>query len=168
MTTVRGRIIFGFIVDLAQLDTQATAAAGAYDHVFKEPVVTRDPQGRRVSGRKESTIRLPCQVETGTFQAQQMTPTANAPASKMTLVFHFRDLERLKLIDGATGQATIRVNDRVVQILTKDGRIEQVFPNPPGLFVIEATPSGFGFGGRKELLVVRCGDRPQAVTGPGG
>lgn len=162
---MRGRIIFGFIVELAQLDTQATSNAGAYDDIFREPKLTKDAQGRRVSGRQEKLVQLPCQVETGTFQALQMTPIGNAPPSKMTLVFHFRDLEERDLVAADTGQALIRVNDRVTQILTRDGRVEQTFPNPPGLFVIEATPSGFGFGGRKELLVVRCGDRPQAATG---
>lgn len=162
---MRGRLINVFTAELAQLDTSATAAGPpGYDPVFKEPKVSYDSTGRRESGRKEKLVRLPCQVETGTFETLRMTPTGNAPASQITLVFHFKDLEQCGLVDDKH-RPTLRVNDRLSAILDRAGEIvQQAFPYPPGLFATEVTPSGFGFGGNVNLIVMRFGTRAQAKT----
>lgn len=160
---MRGRLLNVFLAELAQLDTAATAAGPpGYDPIFREPKVSYDDAGTRSTGRREKAlVRLPCQVETGTFEALRMTPTGDAPRSQLTLVFHFRDLEQAGLVD-ADNRPTIRVNDRLNAIYDKAGAVVmQRFANPPGLFATEVTPSGFGFGGRVNLLVVRFGDRAQ-------
>lgn len=159
---MRGRILAPFLAELAQLDTQATTV----NAVLQEPTVTYDPvTGARSGGRAEKLVRVRCQVETGTFQAQGMTPTGDIPRSSLTLVFHFEDLEAAGLI-GPENRPMINVNDRLVRLLTEDGIEQQSFVRSP-VYVTEATPAGFGFGGFANLLVVRMGDRAQGVRGSG-
>lgn len=159
---MRGRLIFPFIAELARLDTEATAAGSpGYDDIFREPKVSYEPGGVRVVGRKEKPLRMRCQVETGTFEALRMLPTGDSPRSQFTLVFHYADFEKAGLVD-ANNRTPIHVNDRLVAIYDKGGITKMSdFPNPPGVFATEVTPSGFGFGGRVNLLVVRFGDRVQ-------
>lgn len=157
---MRGRILAPFTAELAQLDSQATTV----NAVLKEPTVRIDPvTGERTTGRAEKLTQVRCQVETGTFQAQDMAPTGDIPRSSLTLVMHFEDLEAAGLI-GPENRPLINVNDRLVRILTEDGVEQQSFVRSP-VYVTEATPAGFGFGGAVNLLVVRFGDRAQGVRG---
>jgi hypothetical protein len=39
-----------------------------------------------------------------------------------------------------------------------DGTLVQTFPDPPGMYVTEATPQ-FGLGGKRNLLLVRMQSR---------
>lgn len=163
MSLRRGKLINPFLVDIAQIDTAAMAAGPGFNKLLNEPRVSYDPiTGARDGGRREQIVRLRCQIETDTSERQRQTPGGNAPASAMVLILHFKDLERAGLVDPATNRPTLRVNDRVVQILTLAGAVSQVFPNPPGLYVLEVQPIGFGYGGKVNLLKVTTADRPQA------
>lgn len=156
---MRGRIICPFVAELAQLDTELTTT----DPLFREVRSTIDLAGKRTKTRAEKPAKCRCQVETGTFELQSMTTAGNAPASALTLVFHFQDLEEAGLVDAETNRAKIGVNDRLVKILNaEDEKVACDFARVP-VYITEATPSGFGFGGRVELLVCRMGDRPQAA-----
>ena len=157
---MRGRILAPFTAELAQFDSQATTVNAA----LKEPTVRIDPvTGARTHGRAEKLTRARCQVETGTFQAQGMAPMVDIPRSSLTLVFHYEDLDTAGLI-GPENRPMINVNDRLVRLLTEDGVEQQSFVRSP-VYVTEATPAGFGFGGAVNLLVVRFGDRAQGVRG---
>ena len=61
--------------------------------------------------REHPPVRVPCQVEPETLDALRMTPSGNTPQSSVDLVFHFRDLERLALVDATTGEALIRTRN---------------------------------------------------------
>jgi hypothetical protein len=176
---MRGRLIHPFLAELAQLDTTATAAdpdgpgglSSGYDADFREPALLPTPGGVAPSGtpdlgvgaRKEKpAIRLPCQIETDAFGAQQMGPAGNTPETEMTLIFHFEDLERLGLID-ANGDAAIRVNDRLLAIRRMDGTLVQQIRTPPGLYVAAVAPIAFGIGLERNLLKVTVQDREQAA-----
>lgn len=154
---MRGRLINPFIAVLGQLDTASTT----YVPLRREPTISYDPvTGARTSGRAETEARCVCQVETGTFELQQMSPTGNVPLSNMTLVFHYEDLAGAGLI-GPNNRPKINVGDRLKQILNVDDEsVASDFARSP-LYITEATPSGFGFGGRVNLLVCRISDRPQ-------
>jgi len=98
---MRGKLINPFLAEIAQLDTVATAAdpddtgpaTSGYDPDFKETVVFGALSGSRVDARRESApIRVPCQVEVGTFEVLQQLAAGNSPNSRIVLVFHFRDL----------------------------------------------------------------------------
>lgn len=171
---MKGRILAPFVAVLAQLDTIATAAnTPGYDALFREPTTTIDVMGKRTKARKERLVECRCQVETGTYELQSMTPTGNAPLSQLTLVFHYEDLDAAGLI-GDSNRPLVNVNDRLVKLLVDEtGETATDFDKLPNgqpavpVYITEATPSGYGFGGRVNLLVCRFGDRAQAQRAGG-
>ena len=173
---MRGRLIFPFLAELHRLDTTAMATVdpdgagpltSGYDEDFKEPVlVDADDDGVAEFLRCEyPPIRVPCQVEPDVVEALRMAPSGNAPRTAMDLVFHFRDLEKLGLVDAQSGEVFIRPGDRLGALYDVEGQLVQAVRTPPGLYVTEARPSGFGLHRRRprrNLLVVTFRDRPQA------
>jgi hypothetical protein len=166
---MRGRLIFPFYAEIARLDTAATAAdpdgAGSrtsgYDPVFREPVRLTGGVSARV---EKAPILVPCQVEDRLFEALQQAASGDAPNTAFTLTFHFRDLEFAGLVDAVTGDALIRKNDRIVSIRRKrdSALVQAVSPTRGGMYVVEATPAGFGLsGGERNLLLVRLEERAQ-------
>jgi hypothetical protein len=165
---MRGRLIFPFIAELHRLDTQAMAPD--YDEDFKEPVlVDSDDDGVGEPFRREHPpVRVPCQVEPEAFEALRMATSGNTPRSSFDLVFHFRDLEQLGLVDAASGDALIRPSDRLGALYARDGQLVQAVRTPPGLYVTEARPIGFGLHRRRpsrNLLLVSFQDRAAARSG---
>ena len=171
---MRGRLINPFVAELARLDTVATAAdpdgpgplTSGYDPDFKETVMVPATGERGTDARKEMpSIRIPCQVEVGTFEALQQLASGNSPDSKVTLVFHFRDLERMGLVDPGTGDALLGVNDRLVAIHDLVGNLVQAVRTPPGLYATEVQPQSFGLGLNRNLLLVTFEERELGVRG---
>lgn len=165
---MRGRLIFPFIAELHRLDTMAMAPD--YDEDFKEPILldSNDDGVAEPFRREHPPVRVPCQVESQAFEALRMATTGNTPRSSFDLVFHFRDLERLGLVDAASGDALIRPSDRLGALYAKDGKLVQAVRTPPGLYVIEAKPIGFGLHRRRpsrNLLLVSFQDRATARSG---
>jgi hypothetical protein len=170
---MRGKLIFPFLAELHRLDTVAMAGPGpgshasGYDADFREPVLMdADDDGLAEAFRREfSPVRVPCQVEPDAFESLRMTSSGNSPRTSFELVFHFRDLERLGLVDAATGDALIRPSDRLGALYDVTGALVQAVRTPPGLYVTEARPTGFGLHRRRprrNLLLVTFNDRPQA------
>lgn len=172
---MRGRLINPFLAEIAQLDTVATAAdpdgagplTSGYDPDFKETVLVA-PGGERVDARRETPfVRVPCQVEVGTLQAMQQLAAGNSPNSRIVLVFHFQDLERMALVEAESGEARLRVNDRLVAIRSLHGDLVQTVRTPPGLFATEVQPQSFGLGLSRNLLLVTFEERELATRGTG-
>lgn len=173
---MRGRLIFQFAAELRRLDPAATAAdpdaggplTSGYDEDFRESVLV-DPDGDGVGTpvrRELPAVRVPCQVDTKVFEELRMQAGGNAPRARLDLVFHFRDLERLGLVDATTGEALIRSGDRLAGIYDRSGELVQSVPAKPGLYVTEARPTGFGLGmarPRRNLLLVTFEDRELAT-----
>lgn len=173
---MRGRLIFAFLAELHLFDTASMATVdpddagpltGGYDPDFKEPVlVDADGDGTAEPFRRERPpLRVPCQVEPEALEVLRMTMSGNTPRSSLDLVFHFRDLERLGLVDAASGDAIVRPGDRLGALLSLDGALVQTVRTPPGLYVSEARPLGFGLHRRRprrNLLLVSFQDRPAA------
>jgi hypothetical protein len=165
---MRGRLIFAFLAELHRLDTVATATTPpGYDDDFKEPALldTGGAIGERVR-REHPPVLLPCQVETEAFESLQSFAAGSSPRSHVRLVFHFADLERAGLVDPATGAALVRVGDRLGAILDSGGELVQRIRTPPGLYVTEARPTGFGLfmaRPRRNLLLVSFDDREVAA-----
>ncbi len=174
---MRGRLIFKFLAELHRLDTKALATedpdgagplTGGYDPDFKEPVLVdtnEDGIGERIRN-EHAPVRVPCQVEPDTFEALQEYASGNSPRSRVRLVFHFAELERLGLVDFATGDALVRVGDRLGALYDLGGALVQAVRTPPGLFVTEAKPMGFGLfmpRPRRNLLLATFEDRETAA-----
>ena len=166
---MRGALISAFSAELAQLDAAATAAppagptgpASGYDLDFQETVLVPSVGGRGLDARRErAPLLLPCQVEVQSFGELQEVLTGNSPRAQLTLVFHFRDLEARKLVDPITGDAGLRMGDRLVAIRDRrTGEVVQAVRTPPGLYLTEAQPQSFGLGSRRNLLLAIFGDR---------
>jgi hypothetical protein len=167
----RGRLIFPVLAELYQLDSAATARGplrdgAGFDADFREPVlVDRDGDGLAEPYRIEGgPILVPAQVEVMALQEVKMTGAGDAPASKVALVMHFRDLTRMGLVDPFTGASRIGVGTRLGALRDPRGRLIQAFPDRPGLFATESKPMSFGLGPHptRNLLLVTFEDRPQA------
>jgi hypothetical protein len=173
---VRGRLLQAFAAELAQLDTAATAAdpdgpgplTSGYDADFQETVLvpSEGPRGRDAR-REKPVTRVPCQIEVQSFGELAELTAGNSPRSHLVLVFHFADLERLGLVDPTTGDALLRVGDRLVAIrdLRTDALVQAV-RTPPGLYLTEPQPQ-FGLGGRRNLLLATFGERALGPQGGG-
>lgn len=80
-------------------------------------MVDQDDDGVGERVRQEyPPARVPCQVDTRVFDELRMMASGNAPRSRLDLVFHFKDLERMGLVDAASGDALIRPGDRLAAI----------------------------------------------------
>jgi hypothetical protein len=174
---MRGRLIFKFLAELCRLDTAGTATqdpdgagplTGGYDPDFKESVlVDTDDDGIGERVRVEHPpVRVPCQVDTKALEELRMLASGNAPRTTIDLVFHFKNLEKLGLVDEATGDALIRPGDRLACIRDLCGSLIQEVRTPPGLYVTKTAPFGFGLNLRKplrNLLLVTFEDRMQGA-----
>lgn len=163
---MRGRLICPLIAEIARLDTSGTANAGGYDADFRSTKTTY-PGGVRTSSRVElAPVQVFCQVELATWERQQQQAAGNQPDSGLTLVFHYRELERRGLVDPATSEALFRVNDRLVRLLDRrtGNANELVRVAAGGLYATQVSPAGAGLGGRRNLLLVTFDDRAQGLT----
>jgi hypothetical protein len=162
---VRGALLFVFLAEIFRLDRrgQAPNSPVQMDADFREPVrLDRNGDGIGEELRRElPPVYIPCQVEPKKFEEQRQLPSGNAPDSALELVMHFRDLERLGLVDEG-GNAVLAVGDRLGGIYTRSMRPEWTVRNPPGLFVTEVRPLGFGLSlsrPRRNLLMVSFRER---------
>lgn len=165
---MRGRLIFPFVAELHRLDAHATATTPpGYDDDFKEPALldAGAALGQRVR-REHPPVLLPCQVESEAFEALHEFAAGNSPRSHVRLVLHFAHLERLGLVNPKTGDAMVRVGDRLGALYDGAGMLVQRIRTPPGLYVTEARPAGFGLfmaRPRRNLLIVTLDDREVAA-----
>ena len=176
---MRGRLVFPFLVELAQLDTAATEAdpdgagpltSGYHEH-FREPlmVLAAPTDQTGVSARVEATpIQFRAQIEPVQFERLEMMLGGDSPDSRFAIIAHYRDLENLNLIDSVTGKPLIRKNDRLVRILNCDtGALIEAIPDPPGLFVRQVQSRGFGPGRTRNILLIEFEEREQSVRAAG-
>jgi hypothetical protein len=178
---MRGFLINPVIAVIAQLDTLATdqdpdasgALTSGYDDVLKEPrLVRRKPRDfgapRPPSTRREKQpIEIPTQIEARNEELQQEMAAGSTQGALLTLVFHFKDLEAIGMVDPTNGKALLKVNDRLCSLKHKiSGDLIQEYPTPPGLYAQEILPVSYGLiGGYRNLLLVRFEDREQSARG---
>jgi hypothetical protein len=172
---MRGFLIFPFVAELYRLDRGPFVPAPgpgpdprAYDDDFREGVlVDQDEDGLSERVRREhAPVRLPCQVEADTYEALARAAAGHTPRSSFKLVLHFADLEREGLVEPQTGEARVRVGDRLGAIYDKAGVLVQSVRTPPGLYVTEARPVGWGLDPvrpTRNLLLLTLGDRSPVV-----
>ncbi len=166
---MRGRLVFPILAELHRLDRRGIAASTpSYDVDFKEPALLDVGEAIGVRARREHPpIRVPCQIESEAFEALgEMSGAGATLHSQLRLVFHFQHLERVGLVDATTGAALICVGDRVDGFFDTTGALIQRVRTPPGLYVTEARPIGFGLfmpRPRRNLLLVTLDERDTAA-----
>ncbi len=153
------RLIRPLLVEIARLDTQATA----YDNDFREPSLGGAPPTGEPDRDESDTVQIKAQVEFEGLGRQVQTFTGNMPDSQLVLVLDFDDLAKRGLIDAASNETSLRVNDRVVSIRNGKGILIQSFPNPPGLFITELR-SSYGMERDRNIILAFCNDREKALA----
>lgn len=174
---MRGRLIFPFLVELAQLDTVATEAdpdgagplTSGYNEFFRSPVkVLENPtdQVGKDSRVESGPIQFLAQIEPKMFERLTMLAGGESPDSRFGIIAHYDDLERRGFLDATTKKTTIRKNDRLVRILNCDtGELIETIANPPGLFVHQVQPIGWGLGRERNLLLIEFEERERSIQG---
>lgn len=130
------------------------------DPDYREPVLV--PSANRIGtlNRIEmAAVTVPAQVDTESLERLQMAAPGDESAGVLILTMKFADLEELGLLDPVTFNPLLK--RARLDAIQKDGETVYQFPNPPGLFVDQMTPS-FGFGGKRDLLTVRLSTRDRA------
>lgn len=153
---MRGRLINRFGVQIYRLDPVGTAEDPGYDSTFREVNVQSTADGLGKVERAElAPIVVPGQFSSNLdFLRLQMSNAGNLAEGMFRVLFHFRDLESMGLVETTTGLAQIKPRDRLGGIYhIKTGALIQTIPNPPGLFVQSADPR-FGLGDSRNLLMV--------------
>jgi len=163
----RGRLIFPFTLEIAQLDLAATQDAG-FDPDFREAIITATDDRIGASTRTETLVKV-----TGSFHSPQgfsqlqQALTGNLQKVDVVVLLHFQELENLGLIEASTGSALIKVGDRLHAIYNyQTGALIQQIQNPPGAFITKASPI-FGLEGDRNLLEVTFTSRDQGGSAGG-
>lgn len=155
-----------------RLDVAATRAfappgrPSGYSSAFRSPVQYDDAtSGARSSSRRESApVRVPCQMESRSFEQLRKELGGDVPASAVVLVCHRKDLARLALIDVATKRVSIRKGDRVSAV-ERFGSPVGTAALPlagEGLYIFHVLPAGFGLGpDGYDLELLYCHERPE-------
>lgn len=157
----RGRLIFKFMCEIAPIDIGASAVSNGYDSEFRErkivPTADRIGNTKRVEG---PMYRIPAQFgSTDQFRRLQMMATGNADSNGFTILFHFKDLEQLGLVESFTQNSLLKVGDRLNAIYDyRTGVLVQQLPMSCAVYVTEAQPI-FGMGGTRNLLACTFKDR---------
>jgi hypothetical protein len=68
-------------------------------------------------------------------------------------------------VDPATGDALLRLNDRLVAIRDMAGNLVQAVRTPPGLYATEVQPQSFGLGRARNLAIVTFHERELGARG---
>lgn len=166
---MRGRLIQRFKAEIARLDTKETSDDGGYDEDFREVVatdaVTKNGIGT-LERREHTAVLIPCQIGSRVWEALRMNEQGNAPRSDLTLYFHFADLERLSLVSATTGESLLHIGDRLVSIRDYSSEaVIQSIRTPPGLYVTEANPSGWGLNMSKpQRNILRVTFQPRSAV----
>lgn len=168
---MRARTLRPVWAEIAMLDAVATRAATkaptitkGFDDDFKEVVVVTTNGARIVERKEQDSIFIPSQVEVDAFEALQMMTTGNSPNTTIRIVWAFRNLEEMGLIDPETGDCLVRVNDRLVSFCDDCRNRFAVVRTPPGLYVTQLQPT-FGISNTRDLLIVTLEDREQFTHG---
>lgn len=159
---MRGRLIFPFMAEICRF-----TGAPVEDPDFKEPVrFDQDGDGVGEPPNVElPALRLRCQVDAEAYEALRMAASGETPRQGFDLLFHVSDLQRQGLL--VDGQPLIRPRDRLAGLYDLAGKVVYVVATPPGLYVSQVRPTGFGMGlpnPRWNLLRVSFAERSLAAS----
>lgn len=117
-----------------------------YDETFREPIVYDQAKVRTDARRELPPVRVPCQIESLSFETLRQLALGDAPVTNMVFVFHRRDLESLGLLD-ANRDVVLKKGDRIsaIERLNVPGSVVRTL-REPGLFVFEMRPRSWGMG----------------------
>jgi hypothetical protein len=180
-----GRLIFPQWAAILRLDPAATASpiTGGQHPIFREPIPSYTPTpGTSVAVRGDTRRYMPpvfiqTQIERYTYRQFRMGGGGDVPDSKLTLVMLATDLKRLGLLDPATGNPLLKIDDRCLGTWASCSAAKvaveallspaQGAIDPPGFWATEIKPGGEGLGGSRNLIVMSFDDREHGVVRSG-
>lgn len=153
-----GFLLFPMRVTLAFLLTEKMQAAGKYDHILREPILSdANADGLSDTTREEAEITVDGQVSTFTNDRMEQRSAGKVLETRdFEITFHRNDLDDLGLLL-SDGSARIQPGVRLAKIETPHCEPIQAWTREPFLYVTASRFSGF-FGA---LLVVTFSDRRQ-------
>lgn len=135
-------------------------SGGSYDSVWGAPIPTVDgTQTGSNSRRERAPITQLCQLDREGWGNRTLTAGGESDKADIVIVLRKDHLESAGLMD-SNGLPHLHVGDRIDRILQKDGKVSMIFPNPPGMWISEVEPAGYGlsFFGTPEinLFYIHC------------
>jgi len=160
----RGRLLNWFLVDLKLLDPASTDGPisvgtaqvldSGYDPVFRRTRKIPDGTWQGADAKQYTTETLKAQVAHDQFDNLTALINGNELQHKLALLFHFKDLERVGMVDVVTGVAKLRVNAQLMAYRDRKSKLIQD-TSMNGIYAIECRTVGFGLGESRNLLMVR-------------
>jgi len=154
----RGRLIFPFDCTIERVDAGLTAHTdGGYDDDFRAPTITPGSGSARGAVVRETCrVTVPAQVESDEQARLRMLAAGKSPKNHRVLIFHFRDLERLSLVDAAGKPLLGDPGDKLVEIREPGScaLVEDLSGDAGGFYAVEARSIGFGLGPKRNLFLV--------------
>jgi len=154
----RGRLIWPVRAKIEQLDTAATKAnpgtqPSGYDRIFREPVKFEAGGDSRVY---RDPVMVPCQFKdraSGPYDKLEQFPDGRVLRFRLRLLFHYRDLEMMGLVDGE-GRCAFQPSDRLCALYENDGTtLIRTFNETP-LYCVHVQDRSFGLSALKRNLVM--------------
>lgn len=185
MSILAGRLVFPIWASILRLDPVATASpiTGGQHPFFREPIASFGPTPGAAGAVRKDTRRymaplfIQAQIERYTYRQMRQGQGGDVPDSKLTLVLLAADLKRLGLLDPATGEPLLKVDDRCLGTWASCSTAKQAVAalmtraqtaiDPPGLYCTEIKPAGEGLGGGRNLYVMTFDDREHGVSRSG-
>lgn len=173
-------LLFPSVVVLQRLDTRSTRLVdpdglgpltSGYDDDLREPIpyeevdLVDDSKNLRTTVRYLPPLRLPCQVETRTFEELNQVYQGDATLTNMVFVLHRMDLQRMGLIgtdEGCSkfGGTLLKVNDKITAIEKQGFSGQSQLPLKFPLYVMAVLPGSWGMGDGHDLEMLLVSNRP--------
>ena len=167
---MRGRIIQKMKVGIARYDEAAMSAVvgGGFDSDFQEALPVNDgTQEGATSKRYYAEQFFTCQLDRDNWGRTIQTRSGENIQADIVIVLHRPELERMGLID-TNGKPLFRRGDKIVKIQDRRGNTQEIFDDPPGMFIETMDTAGHGlsaFGTSKQnLLYLYCKYDLEGVT----
>ncbi|MCI4355227.1 MAG: hypothetical protein L3K06_07665 [Thermoplasmata archaeon] len=118
----------------------------------------------------ETVVQLSAQIETAKQNALVMALTGRAPENEMKLVFHFRELERVGMVQLDDGRPKLKGPGDRLAAIRKYRTLEliETMPENPGWYATEVQSIGFGLGfgsSHRNLLLITFKQRDRSEVG---
>lgn len=157
---MRGRLINPTVVEIARYEP----SAATYDPTYDEITTSTDEDGKIAEDRPEAApVRLHAQVRNARVDELAVVGTSLDVGRKLTLTFHFRELEGKGLVDPSTGRPRLNVGDRILAFYGVRGGLLEKIAYPPGLYAVAAMGQTVGIGRSRNLHRMIFSSRSQGA-----
>lgn len=181
-TFFRVPALFPSAVVISRLDIVSTrrvdpvgAPSTGYDEDYREPYKVENSGEVESTRRYKAPVRIPCQVETRSYEEVAQVAQGDASVTTMVFVLFNKDLTRLGLLrrsaDAPCGLLSLlKTSDRIdtIEQVASPGSVIQSFKGNDKLYIFQVLPGSWGMGPTgQDLQIVYTSNRPNSPTGMG-